>query len=361
MKAAVCYDFGKPLVIEDVEIDPPRKGEVKVRVAATGICHSDIHDIKGELPGPLPFVPGHECAGYVVETGEEVGTVRTGDPVVVTFIPHCGKCFYCTSGFPHLCQAQWPLDTETRLRNHKGQPLIAKAKTGAFAEYVVVEESQAVKVPVHMPLDRAALLACAVITGFGAVVNRMQVKPMSSVVVIGCGGIGLNALQGAAFAGADPIIAIDIVDLKLKASMAFGATHAINAAQCDPIGAIKQLTGGLGADYVFITLGSSQAIRQGFSMTGPRGAAVIIGLPPVNESLTLSPLEFVREERSLTGCFMGSVNLGIDIPRLASLYLGGRLKLDELITGRYPLDRINEAIASLESGEALRNMIVFNS
>ena len=149
MKAAVCYDFGKPLVIEDVEIDPPQKGEVKVRVTATGVCHSDIHDIKGELPGPLPFVPGHECAGYVVETGEGVTTVRAGDPVVVTFIPHCGKCFYCTGGFPHLCQTQWPLDTETRLRNREGQPLIAKAKTGAFAEYVVVQESQAVKVPVR--------------------------------------------------------------------------------------------------------------------------------------------------------------------------------------------------------------------
>jgi S-(hydroxymethyl)glutathione dehydrogenase / alcohol dehydrogenase len=359
MKAAVCYEFGKPLVIEDVEIDPPHKGEVKVRVTATGVCHSDIHDIKGELPGPLPFVPGHECAGYVVETGEGVSTVRAGDPVVVTFIPHCGKCFYCTSGFPHLCHTEWPLDTETRLRNRKGQPLIAKSKTGAFAEYVVVEESQAVKVPVNMPLDRAALLACAVITGFGAVVNRMQVKPMSSVVVIGCGGIGLNALQGAAFAGADPIIAIDITDLKLKASIVFGATHTINAAQCESISAVKQLTGGLGADYVFITLGSAKAIQQGFSMTGPRGAAVIIGLPPVTESLTLPPLEFVRDERSLTGCFMGSVNLGIDIPRLASLYLGGRLKLDELITGRYPLDRINEAIASLESGETLRNMIIF--
>lgn len=359
MKAAICYDFGKPLVIEDVEIDPPKKGEVKVRVAATGVCHSDLHDIKGELPGPLPFIPGHECAGHVVETGEGVTAVREGDPVVVTFIPHCGRCFYCTGGFPHLCRTPWPLDTETRLRNRAGRPLIAKAKTGGFAEYVVVEESQAVRIPADMPLDRAALLACAVITGFGAVVNRMRVRPMSSVVVIGCGGIGLNVLQGAAFSGADPIIAIDVVDRKLEASTVFGATHAVNAAQCDAADAVKQLTGGTGADYVFVTLGSAKAIQEGFSMTAPRGSAVIIGLPPVKESITLPPLEFVRDERTLTGCFMGSINLGIDIPRLASLYLGGRLKLDELITGRYPLDRINDAIASLDGGEALRNIIVF--
>jgi S-(hydroxymethyl)glutathione dehydrogenase / alcohol dehydrogenase len=359
VKAAVCYEFGQPLVVEEVDIDPPRRGEVKVRLAATGICHSDIHDIKGELPGPLPFVPGHECAGYVVELGEGVTSVQVGDHVVVTFLSPCGKCVYCASGYPHLCQAVWPLDNENRLRNKRGQELIAKVKVGGFAEYIVVEEPQVVRIPNDMPLDRAAILACAVITGFGAVVNRMQVKALSSVVVIGAGGIGLNAIQGAAFVGADPVIAVDILETKLQAARTFGATHTVNATEEDAIDVVKQLTSGRGADFVFVTLGSIAALRQGFSLTGPRGTAVIIGLPPAKDSLILPPLEFVRDERTLTGCFMGSVRPGIDIPRLVSLFQTGRLKLDELITGRYPLANINEAIASVERGEALRNLIIF--
>jgi NDMA-dependent alcohol dehydrogenase len=359
MKAAVCYEFGKPLVVEEVDIDPPQKGEVKVRLAATGVCHSDIHDIKGELPGSLPFVAGHECAGYVAELGEGVTSVKPGDPVVVTLLSPCGKCVYCVRGWPQLCEAVWPLDKESRIRNKRGQRLTAKVKIGGFAEYVVVEEPQVVKIPGDMPLDRAALLACAVITGFGSVVNRVQVKALSSVVVIGIGGVGLNAIQGAAFVGADPIIAVDILDSKLEAARTFGATHTVNAVKDDAIKAIKQLTSGRGADYVFVTLGSAAAVRQGFSMTGPRGTAVIIGLPPVSENMTLSPLEFVKDERTLTGCFMGSTRPSVDIPELVSLYQSGRLKLDELITGRYPLEKINEAIASVEKGEALRNVIVF--
>ena len=359
MKAAVCYEFGKPLVVEEVTLDPPQRGEVKIRLAATGICHSDIHDIKGELPGPLPFVGGHECAGYVAELGEGVTSVKPGDPVVVTFLSPCGKCVYCVSGFPHLCQAEWRLDRESPLRNRRGQRLAAKVKVGGFAEYVVVEECQVVRIPGDMPIDRAALLACGVITGFGAVVNRMQVKALSSVVVIGAGGVGLNAIQGAAFVGAYPVIAVDILDTKLAATRTFGATHTVNASKEDAVNAVRRLTSGRGADYVFVTLGSIAAIRQGFAMTGPRGAAVIIGLPPASEKLTLAPLEFVRDERTLTGCFMGSVRPSIDIPHLVELYQAGRLKLDELITGRYPLEKINEAIASTERGEALRNVIVF--
>ena len=219
MKAAVCYEFGKPLVVEDIDIDPPQKGEVKVRLAATAICHSDIHIIRGERGGDVPFVAGHESSGYVDEVGENVTSVKPGDAVIVSLVASCGRCFYCRCGLPHLCEAKWPLDTESRLRNRQGQRIIQKLKVAGFAEYIIVDESQVVPVPPEIPLDRAALLACGVITGFGAVVNRAQVPPHSSVVVVGTGGVGLNSIQGAAFCGAVPVIAVDMVDNKLQAAL----------------------------------------------------------------------------------------------------------------------------------------------
>lgn len=360
MKAAICYEFGKPLVVEDVELAPPGKGEVKVRLAATAICHSDIHDIKGELPGALPFVGGHESSGYVDEVGLDVKYVKTGDPVIVSVVTSgCGACFYCITGFPHLCEAGFSRKPEVRLRNKQEKPLAQKGGVAGFAQYVLVNESQVVKIPREMPLDRAALLACGVIAGFGAVVNRAQVKPFRSVVVMGTGGVGINAIQGAAYSGAYPIIAVDVLDSKMKTAIDFGATHTVNAKRSDAVEAVKQLTSGRGADYVFVTVGSVPAIRQGFSMSGPRGTTVIIGLPPVKDMLSFSPMELIRSERTLTGGFMGSTNLKVDIPRFITLYQAGRLKLDEIITGRYPLAGINEAIESTEKGEALRNVIMF--
>lgn len=359
MKAAVCYEFGKPLVIEDIIMEPPKQGEVKVRLAATAICHSDVHDIRGDFGGDLPFVGGHESAGYVEEVGENVKSVKPGDAVIVSLLTSCKKCYYCLTGLPHLCEAKWVFDWDKVLRNKKGQRLIQKARVGGFAEYAIVDESQLVKVPNNMPLDRAALLACGVITGFGAVVFRAQVKPLSSVVVIGTGGVGLNSVQGAAFSGANPLIAVDISDAKLKVARDFGATHTINSTQEDPVNAVKQLTSERGADFVFVTVGNATAIRQGFSMSAPRGTTVIVGIPPFKETASFTPPEFCRWEKTVTGSFMGSTRLSVDVPRLVSLYQTGRLKLDELITGRYPLEQINEAIQALEKGEALRNVIVF--
>ena len=359
MKAAICYEFGKPLNIEDVVLDPPGKGQVKIKVAATAVCHSDIHDIKGELPGALPFVGGHETAGYVDELGEGITTVKKGDPVVVSLMKSCGKCYYCITGMPHLCQNMMTPPKAPTLRTTKGTALIQKGNIGGFAEYVLVDESQLIKMPPEMPLDRACLLACGVSTGFGGVVNRAQVKPFNSVVVMGTGGVGINAIQGAAYSGAYPIIAVDVLDEKLKTAMTFGATHTINATRPDAIEAARKLAAGRGADYVFVTVGSIAAIKQGFAMSGPRGKTVIIGLPPVKDTLTFSPLELIISERTLTGGFMGSANLQIDIPRLVTLYQRGILKLDQLVSGRYPLSKINEAIASSEKGEALRNVIIF--
>jgi S-(hydroxymethyl)glutathione dehydrogenase/alcohol dehydrogenase len=360
MKAAVCYEFGKPLVIEELSLREPRSDEVKVKVVATAICHSDIHDIQGDFGGKLPFVGGHETAGHVEEVGSAVTCVKPGDPVVVSLLEACGKCYYCVTGRPYFCERKVTYDVEGTLQNQKGEGIIQKARVGGFAEYVLVHESQLVKVAEDFPLDLASLLACGVLTGFGAVVNRAKVQPLSSVVVIGAGGVGLNAVQGAVTCGANPIIAVDVLDTKLERARGFGATHGVNAQAVDPVAAVKELTAGKGADYVFVTVGSSAALQQGFSMLAKRGSAVMVGLPPMTDPvLSLPAGEFALTEKTLTGAFMGSARLGVDIPRLIDLYKAGRYKLDELIAGRYPLARINEALESSVAGEALRNLIVF--
>jgi len=359
MKAAICYEFGKPLIIEDVYISPPAEGEVKVRLAATAICHSDIHDIKGELPGPVPFVGGHESAGYIEEVGIGVISVKVGDHVMVSLMFSCGTCHYCLVGLPHLCMNKFGPPKHVRIANKDGKPLSQRGSVGGFAEYVLVDASQVVKVPDDMPMDRVALLSCGVITGFGAVVNRAKVRPFESVVVMGIGGVGINAIQGAAYAGAYPIIAVDVLDAKMNKALDFGATHTVNATRDDAADEVRKLTLGRGADYVFITVGSIAAIKQGFGMSSPRGTTVVIGLPPATEQLCISPLELIPVERNLIGGFMGAVNIKVDIPNLVTMYQTGRLKLDEIIQGRYPLERINEAIESTEKGEALRNVIMF--
>jgi S-(hydroxymethyl)glutathione dehydrogenase/alcohol dehydrogenase len=358
MKAAVCYEFNKPLVIEELEIEKPRKGEVKVRIAATAVCHSDIHFINGDLGGKVPFVPGHESSGYIEELGDGVTSVKVGDPVVVSLLRSCGECLYCRTGRPNMCEAKWPLDTDSRLRNKKGQAVGHGIRVGSLAQYAMVDRSQVVPIPANMPMDRAALLACGVITGFGAVVNRAKVEPMRSVVVIGVGGVGLNSIQGAAISGAYPIIAVDMVDSKLEAARRFGATHTVNGAkEKDPVAVVKEMTSGRGADYVFVTVGVTAAVRQGLSMLARQGMAVIVGL--ATETLSSNPMEYIDGEKTLTGSFMGTTNLSVDVPKMVALYQAGHLKLDELITGRYPLDKVNEAIESVKKGEALRNVIVF--
>jgi S-(hydroxymethyl)glutathione dehydrogenase / alcohol dehydrogenase len=360
MKAAICYEYNAPLVIEEVELDPPAKGQIKLHLAATAVCHSDIGEIKGELFFKVPFVPGHESAGYISEIGEGVKTVKVGDPVIVAGGRSCGTCYNCRTGLPNRCLNRRGPASPIAFRNKKGKAITPQGGVGGFAEYILLEEGQVMKVPSSMPLDSAALISCGVITGYGAVVNRMKVPFMRSVVVIGAGGVGIGSIQGAALSGAYPIIAVDVVDSKLETAKKFGATHGVNAKQKDAIEAIKKLTAVRGgADYVFITVGSVAAIKQGFAMCGPGGATVVVGLPPTTETITFSPIDFVGSERVLTGSAGGSANRDIDIPNLIELYQAKRLKLDEMITGRYPLEKINEAIESTEKGEALRNVIMF--
>lgn len=360
MKAAVCYAFDQPLTVEEIDIDPPQQGEVKIRLAATAICHSDVHLIRGEWGGKLPVVAGHEAAGIVDAVGENVTLAKPGDAVVVSLLRSCGRCFYCTLGSPHMCEATFALERESRLRNRRGERLQHGIRTAAFAEYVIVDQSQVVQVPADMPLDRAALLACGVITGLGAVVNTARVGPGQSVVVIGAGGVGLNAIQGAVLVGAHPIVAVDRLDTKLTAARTFGATHTINAAQQDLAAAVANLTAGRGADYVFVTVGSPTAVAQALTIIRPAGTVVIVGIPHEGATAALSIGDMVWNEQRVIGSRMGSTRLSVDVPRLVDLYRHGRLKLDELITARYPLEQINEAIAAMETGEVLRNLIVFD-
>ncbi len=361
MKAAVCYEFGTPLVIEDLTLRAPNPDEVLIKVAATAICHSDIHDMKGDLGGLLPFVGGHETAGHVEEVGCAVTSVNVGDAVIVSLLESCGKCAYCVGGRPYFCETKVTYDVQGTLTNDKGEGIVQKARVGGFAEYVLVHESQLVKIDQDFPLDLASLLACGVITGFGAVVNRARVRPLESVVVIGAGGVGLNAVQGAVTCGANPIIAVDILDSKLERARKFGATHAVNSRAVDVVAVVQELTGGKGADYAFVTVGSAAAMQQAWAMLCRGGTAVMVGLPPAVDSMvTVAAGELAFTEKTLTGGFMGSTRLSVDVPGLIDLYKAGRYKLDELIAGRYPLERINEAMDSSMGGEALRNVIIFS-
>ena len=359
MKAAVCYTHGQPLVVEDVTLEPPRFGEVKVRLVATGICHSDVHLIRGEWGGSTPVIAGHESAGIVEELGAGVTRVKVGDAVVVSLLRSCGCCDYCMAGSPYQCQGHYALDTDERIHNTRGELIYQGINVGGFAEYTVVDQSQLVRVPADMNLEAAALLACGVITGFGAAVNTGGVTQGSTVVVIGTGGVGLNAIQGAALAGARRVIAIDILESKLQAATRFGATHTINATQQDTSAEVQKMTNGQGADFVLVTVGSKAAIQQSFDLVRRSGTVVIAGLPPLEDAVTLPVFSFVTSSSRLMGSSMGSTRLQVDVPILIDHYQRGKLLLDELITGRYPLDRINEAIASTERGEALRNVIVF--
>jgi Zn-dependent alcohol dehydrogenase len=359
MKAAVCYEFGKPLVIEEIEIASPQAGEVKVKLAACAICHSDILYMDGAWGGVLPAVYGHEAAGVVAEVGPGVTGLAPGDHVVVTLIRSCGGCHFCSQGKPVMCETTFHLDEDGPLRTKDGSAIVQGLRTGAFAQQVVVDASQAVRIPEDLPLDSASLLACGVITGLGAVVNTAEVRPGSNVAVVGTGGVGLNSVQGAALSGAKAVIAIDLSDDKLQASKKFGATDTVNPAKQDAAEAVRALTDGRGADYIFITVGAKAAIEQGFGLLNRGGTLVIVGMPASGVTAEFDPTAFAGASQRVLGSKMGSTRLQVDVPRLVELYGQGRLKLDELISGRYPLEQINEAVASVKRGEALRNVIMF--
>ena len=359
IKAAVAHAFGEPLVIEDVDLRAPQGSEVEVTLDAVAICHSDISYAEGAWGGSLPAVYGHEAAGTVSATGPAVRGLAPGDSVIVTLIRACGTCPSCASGQPTICETPYDGD-HGPLKTADGGKLHQAMASGAFAEKVVVEQSQVVKISPDIPKDAASLIACGVITGVGAVVNAAGLRPGQDVVVIGAGGVGLNAIQGARIAGARRIVAVDMSEEKLEIAKEFGATHGVLATAQKPWMASFKALGGRGADAVIVTVGAIPAYNDAPRYLGKGGKVVMVGMPHSGAMSEFEPVVLAALGQGMTGSKMGDVVIQRDIPWMVDLYLQGRLKLDELISGRWSLDQINEAIADTKTGAARRNVILFN-
>lgn len=366
--AAVSYAPGQPLVIEELELDEPRAGEVLVKMAAVGLCHSDYHVMAGDRPvGMRPMVLGHEGAGIVEAVGPGVTRIKPGDHVVLTFIPSCGKCRWCVSGMTHACAlavniAKGPqLDGTYRLHTSKGQDVGQFCLIGAFSEYTVVNQDSVCMIDQSYPLEVACLVGCGVVGGFCAAVNRARVTPGSSVLVIGVGGVGMNVVQGARAASATTIIAADVFERKLAWARTFGATHTINTRETDLVEQVMEITDGAGVDYAFEAISSPETIGQAFAATAKLGTVVVIGLTPaVVESLPISPLNLVLSQKTLMGTIYGTSNAQVEIPKLLNLYQHGQLKLAELVTNTYALDEINQGYADMLAGKNIRGVITFS-
>ncbi len=359
MRAAVLSKISEPLEILDVDVDRPGPHEVLVRTVASGLCHSDLHFMEGLYTTDIPAVLGHEAAGVVEAVGDAVADFRPGDHVISCLSVFCGHCPYCLSGRPVLCDAperDRGSDQPPRL-SRNGAAVHQFARLSAFAEQMLVHEHALVKIRSDMPLDRAALVGCAVTTGIGAVTNTARVPPGSTVVIIGCGGIGLNCVQGARMAGAGRIIAVDTLAWKLEMARTFGATDLVDASEGDAVAEVRDLTSG-GVEYSFEAIGLKKTAEQSFAMLRPGGTATIIGLIPQGVRIELLGTDFLDEKR-VQGSFMGSNRFRIDIPRYVDAYMAGRLKLDELISARIELDEINEGYARLKRGDVTRSVIVF--
>ncbi len=356
VKAAVCREFGAPLSIEEVSLAAPGPKEIRVGLAACAICHSDITFIDGGWGGHLPAVYGHEAAGTVTAVGGDVNRFAVGDTVLVTLLRSCGTCPSCLSAHPATCAGRFDIVSRPLSRN--GEAIGQGLRTGAFAEAVVVDQSQIVKIPEDMPLDAAAPLSCGVITGIGAVVNTAGLRAGQTCVVIGAGGVGLNAIQGARIAGASRIVAVDMTEEKLGTALEFGATDGVLASEAKPWSAARRILGG-GADFAFVTVGDVKAYDTSARYLGTHGRTVMVGMTHDGAASTYQPVIFSALAQGMIGSKMGDVVLGRDIPWMVDLYRQGRLKLDELISGRWRLDEINEAIADTRTGAARRNVIVF--
>jgi S-(hydroxymethyl)mycothiol dehydrogenase len=356
VKAAVCHAFGEALKIEEIDLRAPGQGELEVRLDAVAICHSDISYIDGGWGGDLPAVYGHEAAGRVTATGPGVTAYKPGDKVLVTLIKSCGTCGSCASGAPVYCDGNAPVEPAIRLAD--GTPATKAMECGAFAEAVVVHQSQLAPLTEEMPSDVACLLACGVITGVGAVVNTAKVRPGQNVVVIGAGGVGLNTIQGARIAGAARIIAMDMSEEKLNDAKAFGATDGVLATDPKPWKAVAEITGGKMADAVFVTVGAIPAYEQSLRLLARGGMMYAVGMPHSGAMAEYEPVIIAAVGQGMKGSKMGDAVLPRDIPWMVDMYGQGRLKLDELISNRWRLDQINEAIADTKTGHARRNVIL---
>lgn len=361
-RAAVMRAYNTPLAVEEIVLDDPGPGEVIVRLAATGVCHSDAHMLGGHYGTPLPVVLGHEGAGVVEAIGSGVRGLAPGDHVVLAWIPSCGRCRYCATGRPALCsnrQGVEPRGGPMRMHDAAGEGVHQFLDTSAFAERVLVREEGVIPIPADVPLEIAALVGCAVLTGIGAVTRTARIEPGSTIAVFGCGGVGLNVIQGAALAGAVRIIAVDRRAESLEMARRFGAAETLDAsdpALGDAAKAIRKATGG-GVDYAFEVVGLPETIAQAWESLAPGGRAVVVGLTPPRSQVTLRA-DFLSE-KALLGCIFGSSVPRVDVPRVLELYRAGKIKLDELVTRRYPLTAANEALEALRTGPAGRGVLVF--
>ena len=361
MKAAVLRQVRTPLQIEEVAISKPGPHEVLIRTAAAGVCHSDLHFIEGSYPHPLPAVLGHESAGVVEQVGSEVRTVKPGDHVITCLSAFCGHCEYCLSGHMSLC-----VSPETKREESETPRLTSAAGSmnqylnlSSFAEQMLIHEHACVAVRSDMPLDRAALIGCGVLTGVCSVFNTAKVRPGETVAVIGCGGVGLAAVNGAAIAGASRIIAVDMSPAKDNMARNFGATDFVCAADTDAVKEVLEMTKG-GVDHSFEAVGLSKTAEQAFSMIKRGGDANIIGMIPIGQSVTVPGYAFLGEKK-LQGSLMGSNHFPVDMPRLVDMYLAGKLKLDDMISRRIKLGQVNEAFEEMKTGQIARSVIVFDA
>jgi len=364
MRAAVLTAVNEPLQILELAQEGPRAGEVRVAVKAAGVCMSDWHIMNGDWPLPLPMVLGHEAAGVVVELGRGVGNVREGDHVIFSFRPHCGRCRYCCAGRTVLCcghndTPRWRMHDGTARVKLNGEPVNQMARIGTFSEYVVCPAEQVVAVRTDLPWAHAAIIGCSVATGVGAVIRHAKVEAGSSVLVIGCGGVGLNVVQGAKLAGAKTVIAADLLDNKLTYARAFGATDTLNAQREDVVKRVQDLTGGFGADYAFDAIGGGESAAMALDAVAPGGHAVLVGIPGVTVKAPVSPMQMVYGEKTLSGTYYGSVRPAVDFGLLADLAREKRIDLDSLISRTYTLEQINEGFRLLTTGAVARGVIIF--
>jgi S-(hydroxymethyl)glutathione dehydrogenase/alcohol dehydrogenase len=364
IRAAVLEAPGAPVEIVDVDLAPPRRGEVLVRIAASGVCASDLHVVDGDLPEPLPIVLGHEAAGVVEEVGEDVERVAPGEHVVLSIIPACGACSECARGRPNLCAevsrmaASGTLADGTSRLSADGRTLHHFNAVSSFAEYAVVPEAGAVPIRRDVPLDAAALLSCSVLTGYGAVVNTARVETGASVAVWGCGGVGLNVVQAARLAGARPVVAVDVRREKLALAERVGATAVVDARAGNAVDQVRATVPD-GVDYAFEALGTEPTIQQAWEATRAGGTLVVVGIVPRGRTIAIDPWHFVYE-KTIKGCYLGSARIDVDVPRLVDLYAAGELHLDDIISRRIPLAELPAAFERLRAGDVARQVVVFD-
>jgi alcohol dehydrogenase len=362
MGASLPYEKSRPLTIEQLDLATPGPGEVLVRIAAAGLCHSDLSVINGDRPRPMPMALGHEAAGVVEEPGEGVTDLQRGDHVVLVFVPSCGHCAPCAEGRPALCEpgaaanGAGTLLSGARRLSRQGQAINHHLGCSAFAEYATVSRRSVVKITRELPLEEAALFGCAVLTGVGAVVNTARIRAGESVAVVGLGGVGLASLLGARVSGARHLVAIDLSDAKLDLAKSLGATHAFNAGHPECVEQVRQATSG-GVDYAFELAGSVKALELAYRITRRGGTTVTAGLPPPTSTFPLPAVHLVAEERTVKGSYIGTCVPSRDLPHYIDLYRQGRLPVDRLLSGRLTLPAINIGFDRLHEGQAVRQVI----